>query len=133
MVSGFILTILAANHYLPNDRDDVAFKETLVLIKTKLDSSFTCYRPTVPTNEDLLANYLHQDYFMDCLNNLIDSATAALKETNQKNACAHWQKHFGDRFPCGLAKDEDEKDILSKSFITTASASRPWFNNLENE
>jgi len=126
MVSGFILTILAAKHYLANERDDIAFKETLVLIKAKLDSSFTCYRPTVPTNEDLLASYGHQDYFMECLKNLIDSATAALKETNQKKSCEHWQKHFGDRFPCSLAKDEDEKEVLSTSFISTASVSRPW-------
>jgi len=133
MISGFILTILAANHYLSNERDDIAFKETLVLIKTKLDSSFTCYRPTVPTNEDLLANYGHKGYFMDCLQKLIDSAITALKEPNQKKSCEHWQKHFGDRFPCGLAKDEDEKDNLSKSFVTTASASRPWFNNIKDE
>lgn len=126
MVSGFILTILAAKHYLANERDDIAFKETLVLIKSKLDSSFTCYRPTVPTNEDLLANYGHQDYFIDCLQKLIDSATLALKEPNQKKSCEHWQKHFGDRFPCGLAKDEDEEEKLSASFISTASASRPW-------
>lgn len=126
MVSGFILTILAANHYLPNERDDIALKETLVLIKAKLDSSFTCYRPTVPTNEDLLANYGHKSYFMECLQKIIDSGTDALKEPNQKKSCEHWQKHFGDRFPCGLAKDEDEGEKLSASFISTASASRPW-------
>lgn len=126
MVSGFILTILAGNHYYANDRDDIALKETLVNIKATLDASFTCYRPTVPTNEDLLENYKHQEYFMDCLQKFIDSATLALKETNQKKSCAHWQKHFGDRFPCGLAKDEDQKEELSSSFISTASSSRPW-------
>lgn len=126
MVSGFILTILAANHYLSNERDDIALKETLVNIKAKLDRSFTCYRPTVPDDEDLLASYSHKDYFMDCLQKLIDSATDALKEPNQKKSCEHWQKHFGSRFPCGLAKDEDEKDKLSASFVSTASASRPW-------
>jgi Second Messenger Oligonucleotide or Dinucleotide Synthetase domain len=126
MVSGFILTILAANHYCANDRDDIALKETLILIKAKLDASFICYRPTVPTNEDLLASYNHKDYFMECLQKFIDSASTALKEPNQKKSCEHWQKHFGDRFPCDLAKDEDEEEKLSASFISTASASRPW-------
>lgn len=126
MVSGFILTILATNHYYANDRDDIALKETLILIKAKLDASFTCYRPTVPTDEDLLSGYNHKDYFMDCLQKFINYATDTLKEPSQKKSCELWQKHFGDRFPCGLAKDEDEEERLSESFISTASASRPW-------
>lgn len=126
MVSGFILTILAANHYLENDRDDISLKETLILIKDKLDTSFSCYRPTIPWNEDLLSDYNHKDYFMECLQNFIDSAIDALKEPNQKMSCEHWQKHFGDRFPCNLAKDEDEQEEFSDSFISTARESRPW-------
>lgn len=132
MVSGFILTILAANNYMSNQRDDIALKETLILIKSSLDASFTCYRPTAPTDENLLDGYAHKDYFIQCLSDLIDSAKGALAETNQKKACEKWQKHFGDRFPCNIAKDEDENENLSKSFITTASASRPWCNNLKD-
>lgn len=129
MVSGFILTILAANHYLANERDDIAFKETLILMKAKLDSSFSCYRPTVPTNENLLDGYNHKEYFLKCLDDLIASAKDALTEKNQKKACKKWQDHLGDRFPCNLAKDENEDENLSKSFISIASASRPWANN----
>jgi hypothetical protein len=127
MISGFILTILAANNYYANDRDDIALKETLILIKARLDNSFICYRPTVPIDENLLASYEHKDYFMACLQKFIDAATKALKEHNQKNSCEHWQKHFGNRFPCNLAKDEDEMEKLPASFVSTASKSRPWY------
>jgi Second Messenger Oligonucleotide or Dinucleotide Synthetase domain len=132
MLSGFILTILAARNYIANKRDDIALKETLIMIKSKLDASFKCYRPTNPTDEDLLEGYSHEEYFKKCLNDLIDSAKKALDEKNQKKSCENWQKHFGERFPCGIAKDEDEDEKLSQSYIATASASRPWFNDSKN-
>lgn len=129
MPSGFIMTILACNHYYSHDRDDIALKETLVNIQAKLEDKFECFRPTVPTDEDLLADYNHKDYFMECLQNFIDDAKSALKSTNQKEACGKWQKHFGDRFPCQNAKEEEEKNSTPAFIVSEASQSRPWSRN----
>lgn len=126
MPSGFILTILACNNYLENERDDVALKETLVLIQSALQSKFECLRPTAPEGENLLDGYNHKDYFMECLQKLIDDAKSALEEKNPKKACEKWQKHFGDRLPCHLAKDEEEKNEVTRSLAGVAASSRPW-------
>lgn len=126
MPSGFILTILACNNYYQHERDDIAFKETLILIQNVLQQKFECLRPTVPKGEDLLANYGHKNYFMNCLQNLINDAKEALEEKNQKKSCEKWQKHFGDRFPCSLAKDEDEQNSAIRSLAGVAAGSRPW-------
>ena len=58
MPSGFIMTILACENYSPHDRDDIALKETMVLIKAKLDSSFTCYRPTTDSTEEFAMTFM---------------------------------------------------------------------------
>lgn len=105
--SGMILTILIANNFYEKDkRDDIALKETLLLIYQSLSVKFECYRPTVPTNEDLLADYTQSDFFLKKLKVFIDDLTLALKNPNFKNACEHIQKHLGDRFPNGEDKCE---------------------------
>ena len=41
-------------------------------------------------------------------------AERAIESKNPHEACMKWQKHFGDRFSCSTAKDEDE-DAQTKS------------------
>ncbi len=107
MPSGLIITILIAqNAVYRKDRDDVALKETLQAIQRKLNNTFECKRPTTPINEDLLTNYRHKDYFMNCLADFIDDATKALREKNIKKSTELWRKHLSDRFPLGEDKDE---------------------------
>ena len=108
MPSGLIMTILAANHIMPDGRDDVALKATLEVIQSELQLEFKCERPTTPVGEDLLAGYSQnqKDTFLEYLESLLRSAEHALNEPNQKTACFKWQKHFGDRFPCHRASDE---------------------------
>ncbi|AFZ33580.1 MULTISPECIES: cyclic GMP-AMP synthase DncV-like nucleotidyltransferase [Cyanophyceae] len=116
--SGLILSILATRNIHFNARDDIALYNTLIGIKNSLALSFTCYRPTTPTYEDLLQNYSQTDknYFKSQLISLIRSAEKALDDkTSLKNACKEWQKHFGDRFPCHLAEDNAD-ELLSAAF-----------------
>lgn len=108
MPCGLILTILAAENYHKNTRDDIALKETLIKIYSTLQKEFVCKRPTTPVGEDLLQGYEEQKYFMDCLANFVEAAKQAINETNPKRACAKWQAHFGNRFSCALAVDTDE-------------------------
>lgn len=126
--SGLVLTILAAKNYYEHERDDIAFKETLILIQAALSREFKCPRPTIPEGEDLLKEYSGKDDFMKCLNKLISSAKAAIEETNQKKSCEIWQKEFGERFSCSNAKDEKEEE-KSKDLKILVGTHKPYYKN----
>ncbi|GAB6393801.1 MAG: hypothetical protein MdMp024_0113 [Bacteroidales bacterium] len=121
MPSGFILTILATNNISYNDRDDVALKETLNKIQQSIDPNnggiFECFRPTTPTDEDLFQNYsdTKRDYFLSQLDNFVKSANEAVAGNNPQKTCEQWQKHFGDRFSCTTAIDEDDAKEKAKA------------------
>lgn len=102
--SGLVLTILATNHYIKDDRDDISFRDTLQEIQKELDYNFICERPTTEVGEDLLEKY-SENHFMDRLSKLIDSANKAIEHTDNKEACKKWQKHLGDRFSCSNIKE----------------------------
>src|SRR5690606_35391881 len=68
MPSGLVITILfTENIVLRKDRDDIALKETLLNIHRNLKNNFECRRPTSPKGENLLKDYTHQEYFLNCL------------------------------------------------------------------
>jgi len=123
--SGLVLTILGANHFYKHTRDDISFKETLVLIEAELLRNFKCTRPTTPIGEDLLKDYTGKDDFIKCLGSLISSAKKAIEETNHKKSCEIWQKEFGDRFSCSNAKDEEEKEN-SAGLKTLVGTHKPY-------
>lgn len=122
--SGLVLTILACNNYHSNDRDDISLLETLQNIQKKIDdrtnklASYACYRPTPDTNEDLLEKYSSEttkNNFLDSLDSFIKSGSQALEMKSKKDACAKWQKHLGDRFPCKNISEDPEE--IAKAFI----------------
>ncbi|QNF34413.1 hypothetical protein HUW51_17405 [Adhaeribacter swui] len=126
MPSGLILTILAANHYYRHDRDDISLKETLVSIEAALRVNFRCERPTTPAGENLLSKYTQEEYFMGSLRQFISNAKLAIEEKNQKKGCEYWQKSLGDRFPCHLAKDEEQRNIAVSGLVMGAANSKPY-------
>jgi hypothetical protein len=108
MPPGIVMTILAAENYMPNDRDDLSLRDTLIAIEKYLKGNgFKCPRPTTPEGEDLFSNYgvTRKNYFRDRLSTFVNSANQAIETNNQKDACLKWQKHLGYRFPCSLAMD----------------------------
>lgn len=121
--SGFSLTILAVNNFMPNERDDVAFKETIAKIKQTLDSSFECLRPTTPKGENVFENFseTNKNNFMNALGSLIEDCEKALDEKNFKKASEKLQKHFGNRFPLGKDEDEEQKSNRLSSLIASTS------------
>lgn len=125
MPTGFVMTIWAADNFCANSRDDIALRDTLEKIYNNLSSYFECLRPTTPQYEDVVGNYSYEDYFMNKLKSFLDSAKQAVNETNPKNACYKWQKHFGPRFSCSTAKDEDEgaKSYSAPAVITSNAKS----------
>ncbi len=111
MPCGIIMSILAANNYAENERDDIALRDTLININNDLEqNNFTCYRPTPKTGENLFANTTKEekDFFKNSLESFIQSAILAISNEDPKESCLKWKKHLGDRFPCHLAKDEIE-------------------------
>ena len=106
MPCGIILTILAAENYQANERDDECLKDVLVKIKENLDKEFICKRPTTPKGDNLFEGYEHEEMFKRMLSLFVESAKQAINESNQKVSCAKWQSHFGNRFSCSGAIDQ---------------------------
>lgn len=113
--SGMIFTILASNHLVEDERDDIALLETLKVIQKEIDDTrfslayYECYRPTVDETENLLDKYSAEstkNSFLNALDSFIKSGEQAIELESKKDACAKWQKHLGDRFPCSAIKDE---------------------------
>ncbi|MGD0582935.1 MAG: CBASS cGAMP synthase [Bacteroidales bacterium] len=134
MPSGIIMTILIGENFAIDDRDDISFRDTLVNIRHYLlTNGFKCPRPTTPIGEDLFAekSELEKQFFMNALNALIQAGNTAIMAANEKDACKEWEKHFGTRFPCHMAKDkippivknEPNLDALKR----TAVVSTPWY------
>jgi len=131
MPCGIVMTILVANNFVEDMRDDIALRDTLVNIKTYLNANgFKCPRPTSPVNEDLFAgtSEAQKQYFMNSLNSFINSANHAINGSTEKDSCKEWEKHFGGRFPCQLAKEAPvvHKEPNLSALRKTAAASTPW-------
>jgi len=94
-------------------------------MRDRLRRNFECLRPTIPKGENLLAEYSQRDYFMKCLDRMIEKAQKAIDETNPKNGCKHWQDEFGDRFSCSTAKDEKEAEN-SPGLKTLVGTHKPY-------
>lgn len=124
--SGFILTILVCRNFSKNDRDDLAFKSTAEGIKAALDSSFTCYRPTEPTNEDLMTEY-SQSTILKELRDLINNALRAIDSDYEKESSEFWRKVFGERFPLGKGEGDDTEKS-SSIYPTRIKVSAPWLS-----
>ena len=113
MPTGCILTMLADKYYAANsdNREDIMMRDMLTNMYNALseDDGFTCERPTYPY-DDLFEGYneTRKKKFLAELKAFKEDAERAITETNPRRACLKWQKHFGDRFSCSTAKDEDE-------------------------
>lgn len=111
MPSGLIVTILATDHFLPNDRDDVCLRDTFGAILRLIETQgFECHRPTPDTSQNLFDKYSaeQKEQFKGRLSEIVKDGTKAIENPNQRTACEKWQDHFGERFSCHEAKDELE-------------------------
>jgi len=132
MPCGIIMTILVANNFAVDDRDDIALLETLINIRNYLNGNgFKCPRPTSPVGEDLFASTSETDkqYFKNALNALIISANNAVNNTNEKEACKEWEKHLGSRFPCHLATDNTLPPVKREPNLDALKSTvvhKPW-------
>lgn len=119
MPSGFILTILACNYYREHQDIAVALTNTVKAINTALTWSFRCYRPTVPTGEDLLVGYSEQNVKYEFAK-FVALADQACNAENDKEASEYWQRLFGDRFPSDQNNGGDKASAATSAIITGA-------------
>jgi len=101
--SGMVLTILLAENYYPNDRDDLAFRETIRKAYNNVYSIFFgmwgINKPVEPNNdltEKLNSN--QKKYFMKCFEDLVDDGKRAIEESDQEKAFLLWKIHYDSRF-----------------------------------
>ena len=115
--SGFILTVLVAENYEYNDRDDAAFGRSIRNIYRKLNNNFLVYNPV--NQNEILTNRLTEKQkkdFFDLIAKLRDSSNRALDNINKKESCKIWRKEFGERFPkCEDINDENDELLITKA------------------
>ena len=131
MPSGLILTVLASNHFCADERDDIAFENTIDAISKAIRSAFYVYNP-VDAGEELSARLTEaqKTRFQEAISDAADAAAEAINNDDPHEAAKIWRKQFGDRFPAV----EKENDTVQKKEITTRLAtvyaaknpSKPW-------
>lgn len=114
--SGLILTVVAEKNYVNNVRNDVAFGATIQKIYAEiLSNDVIVYNPVDP--QEILTKRLtdtQKKNFKDLLNDLLRTASAALKKDSKKESCKLWQKVFGERFP--ECKDSEEGETPLRTY-----------------
>jgi hypothetical protein len=118
-VSGLSLTILVANNFQADDRDDVALVETVKKMCTHMEYNGCIWKPVTPF-ENVAAGWTtsQKSNFLEKLKTLRDRGQDALDEEDDVRASKIWQKQFGDRFPLA----EEEVESKSAAIRTAAPA-----------
>lgn len=121
---GLEMTILAAESYVENERDDIALLDTLQSIQDNLDDRFECVMKTTP-HEDLFEDYSssRKDNFLSALDSFISDGEKAVENPKQTESCKKWAKHLGSRFPCDKAVDEEPQSTKSAVRINQTAKS----------
>ncbi len=130
--SGFELTILAANNYVEDENDDVAFRETVRKIDEELNKTngFKCLRPTTPKDEDVFENYSdsRRNSFLSALGSLLNDLDRTKNEKIFKKASEILiNNQFGERFPLGEdVNEEDKSKCLGMSIGSALISPKPY-------
>ena len=105
--SGMALTIIIAENYVPDKRDDIAFKETIRRAYNNLYLGFNLIfdtdsvqvnSPVVPWN-DTLENLTRDQkiHFKNLFEKLVDASIIAVKNPNLMEAETTWKSYFDYR------------------------------------
>lgn len=99
MPSGLALTILAAENQVKNERDDIAFVETIKAIYRKLIIAFECHVPATPYDDILKPFVYKKNLILIEFERVLNYGEKAILERNEQKACKYWIHVFGNRFP----------------------------------
>lgn len=130
MPSGLILSVLAANNFVADDRDDVALSKTLASIKHAIIPIVYVTSPVEPTSEELSSrlNCDQKKRFQDAVTAFAKAADEAINEKSEKVASEKWRSMFGDRFPLAedksVQKKTDAADLAAS--LAVSNPMKPW-------
>lgn len=128
--NSLLLTTLAAQNFVPNERDDVSLARTVQAISTAISNSMVIPNPA-DEREDLASRL--DDKAKGRLKNavcvLAGIALRALAEVRLSTATGLWQGQLGDRFPVVTDKDEEDQrradvERLAPAFV--GRVTKPW-------
>ena len=131
MPNGLILTVLAADHFYADTRDDIALANTLRNIDDAMRIILSVCNP-VDAAEELTSRLTDQQKkrFQEAISDTADAATEAINIDDRHEASNIWRKQFGDRFPSVEKKDDsDQKKAITTGLATVYAAknpSKPW-------
>ena len=131
MPSGLILTVLAAQHFRANERDDLALANTAQAITNAVFPIF-CVRNPVDVEEDLTARLTddQKSRFQEAISKLASQAALATNTDDCEEASELWRTQLGDRFPAveiTVEISERKKDMARLSAVFAAkNPPRPW-------
>lgn len=116
MASSVILTVLAAQAYRSDQRDDVSFANMAAIISQRVQSSFVVLNPADQT-EDLAKRLTTQEKtrFTQLVGQLTVKAQSALAEQSDEKAAKVWQSEFGERFPLPVKENDQAPNIWVKN------------------
>ncbi len=133
MPSGLILTVLVSDHYCADQRDDIAFANTIKAISNAVRFAFYVFNP-VDAGEELTARLTEaqKTRFQKAISDAADAAAKAIDTDDRHEASKTWRKQFGDRFPTVEKKNDiSPKKVATAKLATIYAAknpSKPWGN-----
>ena len=131
MPSGLILTVLAAENFRADERDDLSLSKTANAIMNAVNPVFCVFNP-VDSEEELTARLTDEQKvrFQDAISDLASDAADAIDTDDREVASKHWRKQFGDRFPAvkndhkAAQKKEDAGKIAA--LYAAKNPAKPW-------
>lgn len=132
MPSGLILTVLAAQNFHTDDRDDVSLADTAKSISGSVHPVFCVYNP-VDSDEELTARLTNEQKlrFQEAISDLTYDGAKAVETHDRHEASKLWRKQFGDRFSV-IEKGADEVEQKQRdaaklaSFYIAKNPPKPW-------
>ena len=131
MPSGLILTVLAAQNFYADERDDLSFTETVNSISNTVNPVFCVYNP-IDSGEELTARLTDEQKIrsQEAISELSSDAINAIDTDNREKASKLWRRQFGDRFPAIEKDDNSDKKKADAAKLgaiyVTKKPAKPW-------
>lgn len=130
MPSGLILTVLAAENFRRNDKDDIALADTARAIADAVHFGVVVYNP-VDSTEELTSRLTEEQKsrFQEAISSLSQDAATAVDTEDAAEASDLWRGQFGDRFPRVESEVDSEQAKIDAAAVAVTVGSRapkPW-------
>jgi hypothetical protein len=131
MPSGLILTVLAAQNFRADERDDVSLADTATTISNAVNPVF-CVSNPVEGDEELTARLADEQKvrFQEAISDLASDAANAIDTDDREESSKLWRRQLGDRFPAIKENDnvDQKQEDATKlaAFYVAKNPAKPW-------